>query len=65
MKAAVRAYAVFICSYAACIPALCVLHYAGMQEAACCMTLVCRLLQPAYARVQAAVGITRMHTVAF
>ena len=59
----------------------CVLHYAGMQDAACCSMLhdarmqvaaacmqaaaACMLLQPAYARMQAAAGITRMHTIAF
>jgi len=42
------------------------------HAAACCTTLVCRLLQPAcrlqqraFARMQAAAGITRMHMIAF
>jgi len=53
--------------------ASCITPVCRMQRAAaCCMMLVCRLLQsacrmlqPAYARMQAAVGITRMHTLAF
>jgi len=44
--------------------ASCILHYAGMHAAACCTTLVCRLLQPAYAvcRLQPeSLGCIRLH----
>jgi len=53
---------------ASCITPVC----RTLHAAACCTTLACRLLQhacrllqPAYPRMQAAAGITWMHTVAF